>query len=52
MIKKNIDSYTRAQFNYWRTRTFCSIFIGYIFYYFTRKSYTFALVSRTSLLFD
>jgi OPA family sugar phosphate sensor protein UhpC-like MFS transporter len=38
-----IDSNVRARFSYWRTRTFYSIFIGYIFYYFTRKSYTFAM---------
>lgn len=38
-----IDSSTRTQYKYWRTRTFYSIFIGYIFYYFTRKSYTFAM---------
>lgn len=37
-----IDPDTRKRFSYWRTRTFYSIFIGYIFYYFTRKSYTFA----------
>jgi len=40
---RNIDADTRARFSYWRTRTFYSIFIGYIFYYFTRKSYTFAM---------
>lgn len=40
---RNIDSDARARFSYWRTRTFYSIFIGYIFYYFTRKSYTFAM---------
>lgn len=38
-----IDSNIRARFAYWRTRTFYSIFIGYVFYYFTRKSYTFAM---------
>jgi MFS transporter, OPA family, sugar phosphate sensor protein UhpC len=40
---KTIDSDTRARFRYWRTRTFYSIFVGYVFYYFTRKSYTFAM---------
>ena len=40
---KHIDSDTRARFDYWRTRTFYSIFIGYVFYYLTRKSYTFAM---------
>lgn len=42
MVRK-IDDNTRERFAYWRTRTFYSIFIGYIFYYFTRKSYTFAM---------
>src|SRR5580704_15998679 len=38
-----MDSSIRARFSYWRTRTFYSIFIGYVFYYFSRKSYTFAM---------
>jgi OPA family sugar phosphate sensor protein UhpC-like MFS transporter len=42
-MESHIDSHTRSLFSYWRTRTFFSIFIGYIFYYFTRKSYTFAM---------
>ncbi len=40
---QHIDSTTRDRVNYWRHRTFYSIFVGYIFYYFTRKSYTFAM---------
>ena len=33
----------KHKYSYWRLRTFYSIYIGYIFYYFTRKSVTFAL---------
>lgn len=46
----NIDSDTRERFIYWRSRTFLSIFIGYVFYYFTRKSYTFAMPLLSSEL--
>lgn len=46
--KEQIDSLTRERFNYWRTRTFYSIFFGYIFYYFTRKSFTFAMPALIS----
>lgn len=35
VVKKN--------YNYWRLRIFYSMFIGYAFYYFTRKSFTFAM---------
>ncbi|MEG0037531.1 MAG: hypothetical protein RR733_05270, partial [Victivallaceae bacterium] len=31
------------KYKYWRIRIFYSMFIGYIFYYFTRKSFTFAM---------
>ncbi len=30
-------------YRYWRLRIFYSMFIGYVFYYFTRKSFTFAM---------
>jgi OPA family sugar phosphate sensor protein UhpC-like MFS transporter len=30
-------------FKYWRLRTFAGMYMGYVFYYFTRKSYTFAM---------
>lgn len=33
----------RRQYRYWRIRVFYSIFLGYIFYYFTRKSFAFAI---------
>lgn len=36
---KKVDSL----FKYWRIRTFLGMYVGYIFYYFTRKSYTFAM---------
>lgn len=47
---QQIDVGTRERFQYWRTRTFYSIFIGYIFYYFTRKSFTFAMPALMSEL--
>lgn len=31
------------EYRYWRLRVFYSIFFGYIFYYFTRKSFAFAM---------
>lgn len=33
----------KKQYGYWRIRVFYSMFIGYAFYYFTRKSFTFAM---------
>jgi len=30
-------------YKYWRIRIFYSIYVGYVFYYFTRKSFTFAM---------
>lgn len=33
----------KKEYKYWRMRIFYSMFIGYIFYYFTRKSFTFAM---------
>lgn len=33
----------KKEYRYWRMRIFYSMFIGYIFYYFTRKSFTFAM---------
>lgn len=29
------------EYRYWRIRTFYSMYVGYLFYYFTRKSFTF-----------
>ena len=38
------DSKTvQDQYKYWRWRIFYGMYIGYIFYYFTRKSFTFAM---------
>jgi OPA family sugar phosphate sensor protein UhpC-like MFS transporter len=34
-----------THYNYWRIRIFSSMFIGYVFYYFTRLSFTFTLPS-------
>lgn len=33
----------KAQYKYWRVRIFLGIYVGYIFYYLTRKSFTFAM---------
>lgn len=33
----------KKNYNYWRIRVFYSMFVGYAFYYFTRKSFTFAM---------
>ena len=32
-----------AKYSYWRIRVFYSMFLGYVFYYLTRKSFTFAM---------
>lgn len=48
MALAQVDSEARERFNYWRSRTFYSIFFGYIFYYFTRKSFTFAMPALVS----
>ncbi|QXE26579.1 MFS transporter [Chlamydia buteonis] len=43
----------KKQYKYWRIRIFYSMFIGYVFYYFTRKSFTFAMPTlMTDLGFD
>ncbi|MCB1181377.1 MAG: MFS transporter [Chlamydiia bacterium] len=36
-------SLIKKEYRYWRIRIFYSMFIGYVFYYFTRKSFTFAM---------
>ncbi len=33
----------KKNYKYWRIRTFYAMYIGYAFYYFTRKSFTFAM---------
>lgn len=33
----------KKEYRYWRVRIFYTMFIGYVFYYFTRKSFTFAM---------
>ena len=35
----------KKQYKYWRLRTFYSMYIGYVFFYFSRKSFTFAMPS-------
>lgn len=36
-------SHSKTQYAYWRTRMFYGSFIGYVFYYFSRKSLSFAM---------
>jgi len=33
----------KAEYKYWRMRIFLGMYVGYIFYYLTRKSFTFAM---------
>jgi len=40
----------KADYKYWRVRILYSMFIGYAFYYFTRKSFTFAMPGMVSEL--
>ncbi len=37
------DAVVKKEYRYWRIRIFYAMFIGYVFYYFTRKSFTFAM---------
>jgi OPA family sugar phosphate sensor protein UhpC-like MFS transporter len=37
------ESVVKKNYRYWRVRTFIAMYIGYAFYYFTRKSFTFAM---------
>lgn len=39
------EEVVKKQYKYWRLRTFYGMYIGYAFYYFTRKSLTFAIPS-------
>lgn len=38
----------KKEYNYWRFRIFYAMFTGYVFYYFTRKSFTFAMPALMS----
>ena len=40
---KSGDQSLDSKYNYWRIRIFYSMFIGYAFFYFTRKSYNFVM---------
>jgi OPA family sugar phosphate sensor protein UhpC-like MFS transporter len=40
----------KSQYRYWRGRIFYSMYAGYALYYFTRKSFTFAMPSLMSTL--
>ncbi len=40
----------KSDYRYWRIRTFYSIYLGYALFYFTRKSFTFAMPSMITEL--
>ncbi len=40
----------RKKYKYWRLRTFYAMYMGYAFYYFSRKSFTFAMPAMISTL--
>lgn len=45
-MRDNIETLNPSldhQYRYWRIRTFIGMYVGYAFYYFTRKSFTFAM---------
>lgn len=47
------ESVVKKHYKYWRWRTFYGMYVGYVFYYFSRKSLTFAMPSMmTDLGFD
>lgn len=48
--KKESAEELKLRYRYWRIRIFYSIYIGYIFFYFTRKSFTFAMPGLMSNL--
>lgn len=37
------EALVKKEYKYWRLRIFYAMFMGYVFYYFTRKSFTFAM---------
>lgn len=37
------DELVKTNYKYWRLRTFYAMYVGYAFFYFTRKSFTFAM---------
>lgn len=47
------EAVVKKEYRYWRFRIFYAMFIGYVFYYFTRKSFTFAMPAlMTDLGYD
>ena len=39
--QNNFDQFVFSMYRYWRIRIFYSIYIGYVFYFFTRRSFVF-----------
>lgn len=44
------DTRVKKEYKYWRFRTFYGMYIGYAFYYFTRKSFTFVMPALSQSL--
>ena len=44
------EKVVNKNYKYWRIRTFYSMYAGYAFYYFSRKSFTFAMPSMKESL--
>ena len=44
------DTRVKKEYKYWRIRTFYGMYIGYAFYYFTRKSFTFVMPALSQSL--
>lgn len=44
------EALVKKNYHYWRLRTFYAMYVGYAFYYFTRKSFTFAMPALQSEL--
>lgn len=42
-LLENEQEQIKSEYKYWRIRILYSMFIGYAFYYFTRRSYTYAM---------
>ncbi|HLB53168.1 MAG TPA: MFS transporter [Chlamydiales bacterium] len=50
-LEENQDqTVVKKEYRYWRIRTFSTIYLGYVLYYFTRKSFVFAMPSMQESL--
>ena len=44
------EEIVKKNYRYWRLRTFFGIYVGYAFYYFSRKSFSFAMPAMQEAL--